>query len=78
MFVLGGYDASMLFLFSVFVRFLSFCLGVSMDSSSRSGVNFVSSSSMFSIAPLYGMCCKISVQLGGIVPYLINGTVDNL
>ena len=72
MIVLFGYDASMLFLFSVFVRFLSFCLGVSMDSSSRSGVNYVSSSSMLSIAPLYGMCCKISVQLGGALPHKWN------
>ena len=55
-----------------------YVFGFFMESSSVFGVNYVSLGSMLSVAPVYGMCCKISIQLGGIVPYIINGTVDNL
>ena len=52
------------------------CVGVLMGSSSRSGVNQVSLSSIFSCAQLCGMPCTRSVQFGGIVPSLMNVTVE--
>ena len=49
----------------------------SRDPSSISGYNHVSLGSISSGAPISELCCTRSVQLRGIVPSLINGTVEN-
>ena len=51
--------------------------GVSLLSYPRSVLNQVSLRSIFSGAKLYDLCCTRSVQFGGIVPSLMNGTVKN-
>ena len=56
---------------------LSLWLGVSQRSSSISLVNQVSLRLIFSVEPLFDLCCTISVQFEGISPSLMNGTVGN-
>ena len=51
-------------------------VGVSLGSSSRSGVKQVSLSSILSCAMLYDLHCTRSVQFGVIVPSLMNVTVE--
>ena len=56
---------------------LGSCHVFSLVSSSRSGVNQVSLRKIFSIAPLCDLRCTRTFQFGGIVPHLINETVEN-
>ena len=69
------YDVSIFLLFSSDT--LRILVEVSLGSSSRSGVNQVYLRSVLSGSPLCEMSCTRSVQLGGIMPSLINGAVEN-
>ena len=71
-----GDDASMLFLFFDFGKILGLCIGVLLGPYSRSGVNHVYSSSIFSGTPLCYLRCTGSVQFVVFVPSLINVTVE--
>ena len=56
---------------------LGLCLGVSMASYSRFVVNEVYLISILSGAPFFELHCTRSVQFGGIVPSIMNGTVED-
>ena len=55
---------------------IGLCHGFFLSYFSRYGANQLYFGSIFSGAPLFDLRFKRSVKLGGIVPYLINVTVE--
>ena len=69
----GGVIISLLFYCVTFGT----CVGVSLGYYSISGVNQIYLRSIVYGAPLCDLSCKRYFQFGGMVPYLMNGTVEN-
>ena len=72
---LGGDGANVLYSFYNFGTALASRLGVFLGISSIFRVKYVSLKSMLLDAPICDLHCTRSIQFGGIVTYLMNGTV---
>ena len=68
----------MLYLFSALGTVLGLCIGVSLVSSSRSGVTHVSLSSIIYGETIFKLHCTRSVQFGVVVPSLMDFNVEKL